>query len=155
MFPETEKTSHFKNRKESLALDVPKIDTLSFSYSDQTDFRNQSPTPATLTVKLLSLQMTVFTYSRNSGNKRTAVYALPKFRKSCRPAERILQYKGLLPAPLIPHKKIIALSGCPHLFTLYTITTTAISFPAIRKIKIALPFHQVEVSLPKMAYTTI
>jgi hypothetical protein len=28
-------------------------DTLSFSYSDQTDFRNQSPTPATLTVKLL------------------------------------------------------------------------------------------------------
>jgi hypothetical protein len=25
MFPETEKTSHFKNRKESLALDVPKI----------------------------------------------------------------------------------------------------------------------------------
>jgi hypothetical protein len=113
------KDLHFKNRKKSLALDVPKIDTLSFSYSNQTDFRNQSPTPATLTVKLLSLQMTVFTYSRNSGNKRTAVYALPKFRKSCRPAERILQYKGLITgATYLPHK-IIALATakcCPHLF---------------------------------------
>jgi hypothetical protein len=28
MFPETERLTHFKNRKESLALDVPKIDTL-------------------------------------------------------------------------------------------------------------------------------
>jgi hypothetical protein len=34
--------THFKNRKESLALDVPKIDTLSFSYSDQTDFRKST-----------------------------------------------------------------------------------------------------------------
>jgi hypothetical protein len=32
MFPETEKTTHFKNRKESLALDVPKIDTLPFLF---------------------------------------------------------------------------------------------------------------------------
>jgi hypothetical protein len=103
MFPETEKTYTFY-RKESLALDVPKIDT--FLSLHQTDFRNQSPTPATLTVKLLSLQMTVFTYSRNSGNKRTAVYALPKIREIVA-AERILQYKSLLPAPLMSHKKLL------------------------------------------------
>jgi hypothetical protein len=80
--------------------------------------------------------MTVFTYSRNSGNKKNGCVRVTKNSgKSCRPAERILQYKGLITGAILPHKKIIALSGyskMPYLF-FYTITTTAISFPAIRK----------------------
>jgi hypothetical protein len=59
--------SYLRIEKRSLALDVPKIDTLSFSYSDQTDFRKSKPA---LTVKLLSLLMTVFICLRNSGNKK-------------------------------------------------------------------------------------
>jgi hypothetical protein len=42
--------------------------------------------------------------------------------KSCRPAERILQYKGLLPAPLICHTKKIALlqqNAVPIYLSLY------------------------------------
>jgi hypothetical protein len=97
--------THFKNRKESLALDVPKIDTLSFSYSDQTDFRKST---RNFDCEAFVVQMTVFTYSRNSGNKKERLYALPKFRKSCRPAERILQYKGLITgATYVPHKKLL------------------------------------------------
>jgi hypothetical protein len=83
--------------------------------------------------------MTVFTYSRNSGNKKERLCThYQKFGKSCRPAERILQYKGLITgATYLPHKKIIALSGYSKMLSpfiyLYTITTTAISFPAIRE----------------------
>jgi hypothetical protein len=104
--------------------------------------------------------MTVFTYSRNSGNKKERLCTrYQKFRKSCRPAERILQYKGLITgATYLPHKKIIALSGyskCPHLFTLYDYNNSNFFSGNKRKIKIALPFHQVEGIATKMAYTTI
>jgi hypothetical protein len=78
--------------------------------------------------------------------KRTAVYALPKFRKSC-PAERILQYKRLITGPLIcSHKKIIALSGynVPIYLSLYDYNNSNFFSGNKRKIKIALPFHQVE-----------
>jgi hypothetical protein len=114
MFPETEKTYTFKNRKESLALDVPKIDTLSFSYSDQTDFRNQSPTPATLTVKLLS-DDSIYLFTKQWKQKRTAVYALPKIPKSCRPAESY-NIKGLFITTAT--KKLLSATAkcCPHLF---------------------------------------
>jgi hypothetical protein len=86
-------------------------------------------------VKLLSLQMTVFTYSRNSGNKRTAVYALPKIPEIMS-AERILQYKGLITGALSATQKNYCLGDSKMLspfIYLYTITTTAISFPAIRE----------------------
>jgi hypothetical protein len=60
-----------------------------------------------------------------------------KFWKSCRPAERILQYKSFITGATYVPQKIIALSGysktlSPFIY-LYTITTTAISFPAIRE----------------------
>jgi hypothetical protein len=93
--------------------------------------------------------MTVFTYSRNSGNKKERLCT--RYQNSGNHVAQLKEsynIKGLLPAPLMSHTKNYCLSGyskrCPHLFIFYTITTTAISFPAIRKIKIALPFHQVE-----------
>jgi hypothetical protein len=72
-------------------------------------------------VKLLSLQMTVFTYSRNSGNKKERLCTrYQKFRKSCRPAERILQYKRLITG-LSATQKIIALrqNAVPIYLSLY------------------------------------
>jgi hypothetical protein len=106
MFPETEKTSHFKNRKESLALDVPKIDTLLFPILIRPTSESKANTK-TLTEAFVVADDSIYLFTKQWKQKRTAVYALPKFRKSCRPAERILQYKGLLPAPFCHTKKLL------------------------------------------------
>jgi hypothetical protein len=104
--------------------------------------------------------MTVFTYSRNSETKKERLCThYQKFRKSCRPAERILQYKGLITGATYLHtKKIIALSGYSKMLSpfiyLYTITTTAISFPAIRE-RLNASVSSVEGIATKMACTTI
>jgi hypothetical protein len=104
--------------------------------------------------------MTVFTYSRNSGNKKERLCThYQKFGKSCRPAERILQYKGLITgATYVPHKKIIALSGAtanavPIYLSLYDYNSNFFSGNK-RKIKIA-PVSSVEAIATKMACTTI
>jgi hypothetical protein len=141
MFPETEKTSHFKNRKESLALDVPKIDTLSFSYY-QTDFRKSKPNTSNFDCEAFVVaDDSIYLFTKQWKQKRTAVYALPKI-----PGNHVAQLKesynikGLLPAPLICHK-IIALSGSKMLlFILYDYNNS--SFPARERLNCA--FHQVE-----------
>jgi hypothetical protein len=81
-----------------------------------------------------------------------------KFRKSCRPAERILQYKGLITGALSATQKNYCLGDSKMLspfIYLYTITTTAISFPAIRE-RLKLRFRFIKWRYrTKMAYTTI
>jgi hypothetical protein len=80
--------------------------------------------------------MTVFTYSRNSGNKKNGCVRVTK-----NSGNHVAQLKEsynikATGATYLPHKKIIALSGYSKMLSpfiyLYTITTTAISFPAIR-----------------------
>jgi hypothetical protein len=78
------------------------------------------------------------------------VYALPKI-----PGNHVAQLKesynikGLITATYLPHKKKL-LSGyskcCPHF---YLLRLQQQQLFRQRKIKIALPFHQVEVSLPR------
>jgi hypothetical protein len=80
------KDFHILRIEESLALDVPKIDTLSFSYSE-TDFRKSKPNTSNFDCEALSLQMTVFTYSRNSGNKKERLCTrYQKFREIMSPS---------------------------------------------------------------------
>jgi hypothetical protein len=109
-------------------------------------------------VKLLSLQMTVFTYSRNSGNKKERLCTLPKIRNHVAQLKESYNIKGLLPAPLICHtKNIIALAATanavPIYLSLYDYNNSNFFSGNKRKIKIALPFHQVEGIATKMAYT--
>jgi hypothetical protein len=89
------------------------------------------------------------------------VYALPKI-----PGNHVAQLKesynikGLLPAPLICHTKNYCFKRLQQnavpIYFIYTITTTAISFPAIReRLKLRFRFIKWRVSLPTMAYTTI
>jgi hypothetical protein len=103
--------------------------------------------------------MTVFTYSRNSGNKKNGCVRVTKNSGNhvaqLKESYNIKAYRRHLSAK----KKIIALSGYSKMLSpfiyLYTITTTAISFPAIRGLKLRFRFIKWRVSLPTMAYTTI
>jgi hypothetical protein len=138
--------------KKSLALDVPKIDTLSFSYSDQIDFRKSKPNTTNFDCEAFVVaDDSIYLFTKQWKQKRTAVYALPKI-----PGNHIAQLKesynikGLITgATYVPHKKIIALSGysktlSPFIYLLYDYNSRNFFSGNKRKITISLPFHQVE-----------
>jgi hypothetical protein len=99
--------------------------------------------------------MTVFTYSRNSGNKKERLCTLPKI-----PGNHVAQLKesynikGLLPAPLICHtKNIIALAATanavPIYLSLYDYNNSNFFSGNKRKIKLRFRFIKWRVSLPR------
>jgi len=138
--------------KESLALDVQKIDTLSFSYSNQTGFsKSKSNTTNFDCEAFVVADDSIYLFTKQWQAKRTAVYALPKI-----PGNHVAQLKesynvkGLITgATYVPHKKIIALCGysntlSPFIYLLYDYNKSGVFSGNKRKIKIALPFHQIE-----------
>jgi hypothetical protein len=138
--------------KESLGLDVQKIDTLSFSYSDQTDFRTLKPNTTNFDCEaLIVLDDSIYLFTKQWKQKRTAVYAVAKT-----PGNHVAQYKesynikGLITgATYVQHEKVIALTGyskrlSPFIYLLYDYNNSNFFSGNKRKIKIALPFHQVE-----------
>jgi hypothetical protein len=138
--------------KESLALDVQKIDTLSFSYSDQTDFRKSKSNTTNFDCEaFVVVDDSIYLFTKQWKQKKTAVYAFSKM-----PGNQVAQLKesynikGLITgATYVAHKKIIALSGyskrlSPFIYLLYDYNNSSFFSGNKRKIKIALPFHQVE-----------
>lgn len=138
--------------KESLAQDTQKTDTLSFSYSDQTDFRKSKSNTTNFDCEAFVVaDDSIYLFTKQWKHKRTAVYALPKI-----PGIHVAQLKesynvkGLITgATYVPHKKIIALCGysntlSPFIYLLYDYDNNGFFSGNKRKIKIALPFHQVE-----------
>jgi hypothetical protein len=138
--------------KESLAQNVQKIDTLSFSYSDQTDFRKSKSNTTDFDCEaFVVLDDSIYLFTKQWKQKKTAVYALPKT-----PGNHVAQLKesynikGLITgATYVQDKKIIALSGyskrlSPFIYLLYDYNNSNFFSGNKRKIKIALPFHQVE-----------
>jgi hypothetical protein len=138
--------------KKSFLSNVPLIDTISFSYADQTDFAKQPANSTDFDCEaFVVLQDSIYLFTKQWKQKGTAVYALPKI-----PGNHIAQLKesynikGLITgATYVPHKNTIALSGyskalSPFICLLYDYKKTDFFSGNRRKIKIALPFHQIE-----------
>jgi hypothetical protein len=138
--------------KESLRLNTPKIDTLSFSYSNQTDFRKLKSNTTNFDCEAFVVANdSIYLFTKQWKQKRTAVYVLPKT-----PGNHVAQLresyniKGLITgATYLPHKQIIALSGysktlSPFIYLLYDYNNSNFFSGNKRKIKIALPFNQME-----------
>jgi hypothetical protein len=138
--------------KQSLSSNVSKIDTLSFSYSDQTDFRKLKSNTTNFDCEaFIVTDDSIYLFTKQWKRKRTTIYTLPKT-----PGNHVAQLKesynikGLITgATYIPHKKIIALSGysktlSPFIYLLYDYNNSNFFSGNKRKIKIALPFHQIE-----------
>jgi hypothetical protein len=131
------KDLHLRIEKESLALDVPKIDTLSFSYSDQTDFRKSKPNTSNFDCEAFVVaDDSIYLFTKQWKQKRTAVYVTKNSGNHVAQLKESYNIKAYYRRHLCT-QKIIALSGysktlSPFIY-LYTITTTAISFPAIKK----------------------
>lgn len=139
-------------KKESLAENPQKIDTISFSYSDQTDFRKAKSNTTNFDCEaFIVTDDSIYLFTKQWKRKSTTVYALPKT-----PGNHVAQLKesynvkGLITgATYVPSKKIIVLSGysktvSPFIYLLYDYNKSGFFTANKRKIRIALPFHQIE-----------
>jgi hypothetical protein len=142
----------FRIEKKSVLMNVPIIDTISFSYSKQTDFEVQKANTTDFDCEaFVVLRDSIYLFTKQWTAEKTTVYCLPK-----NPGTHIAQIKetldvqGLITgATTLPTKKGIVLCGYskmlqPFVYLLYDYKNNDFSTGNKRKIKIALPFHQIE-----------
>lgn len=138
--------------KKSFLLNQPVVDTISFFYSNQTDFtlKKSNTTDFDCEAFVVS-QDSIYLFTKQWSQKKTNIYVLPKQPGNhIAQLKKTLNVKGLITgATLLASKKEIVLCGYtkklkPFLYLLYDYTNTNFSIANHRKIKLALPFHQVE-----------
>jgi hypothetical protein len=138
--------------KQSLSQHNPKIDTLSFSYSNQTDFTSSKSNKTNFDCEAFIVSGdSIYLFTKEWKEKRTSVYAVPKL-----PGQYIAQLKGsynvkglITAATYLAEKKLLVLAGyskslSPFLYLFYDYNDSNFFSGNKRKIKIALPFHQME-----------
>jgi len=141
-----------KIEKKSFLSNNPKIDTISFSYSNQTNFiENKVNTTNFDCEAFIVTQSNIYLFTKQWQQNKTGVYVLPK-----NPGTHIAQLKetinveGLITgATYLSSKKLIVLCGYsktmqPFLYLLYDYTKSDFLSGNKRKISISLPFHQIE-----------
>lgn len=138
--------------KKSFLTNNPVIDTISFSYSNQTDFniQNENSTDFDCEAFIVSKD-SLYLFTKQWSQKKTAVYVLPKVPgKYVAKLKEIIDVDGLITgATLLASGKGIVLCGYsrmlqPFLYLLYGNKNNDFSDGNKRKIKLSLPFHQIE-----------
>ncbi|MBF2707818.1 T9SS C-terminal target domain-containing protein [Flavobacterium soyangense] len=138
--------------KNSFLLHQPVIDTISFSYSNQTDFSVQKQNTTNFDCEAFIIsQDSIYLFTKQWHQEKTSVYMLSKT-----PGNHIailketIDVKGLITgAAKLASKNEIILCGYskilkPFLFLLYDYKKNNFSSGNKRKIILSLPFHQIE-----------
>ncbi len=137
--------------KKSFLMNQPVIDTISFSYSNQTDFTIQKPNTTDFDCEAFVVsQDSIYLYSKQWSQNKTNVYVFPKT-----PGKHIAQLKekltvdGLVTGATLTPKNEIVLCGYtktlhPFLYLISNLKDFNFSVANKRKIKLALPLHQIE-----------
>ncbi|SHG11763.1 hypothetical protein SAMN05443549_102105 [Flavobacterium fluvii] len=138
--------------KKSFLLNKPVIDTISFSYSNQTDFSLQEANSTDFDCEAFVVSKdSIYLFTKQWNQNKSSIYVLPKI-----PGNHIAQLKetlnveGLITgATLLGSGKGIVLSGYsemlqPFLYLLYNYKNNDFSTGNQRKIGLSFPFHQIE-----------
>jgi hypothetical protein len=138
--------------KKSFLENAPIIDSIEFRYKNQTDFSPQKSNTTNFDCEaFVVLQDSIYLFTKEWSSNKTSVYRLPKT-----PGNYLANYKesinvkGLITAAtLLPSRKGIVLTGytkkyTTFLYLLYDYKNTDFSTGNQRKIKLKLPFHQIE-----------
>jgi len=138
--------------KLSLKENNPRLDTISFNYSNQVDFiRKKANTTDFDCEAFIVSKDSIYLFTKQWTGKKTAVYVLPKV-----PGTYTAQFKseldtnGLITgATYLEEKKLLVLCGYskqlkPFLYLLYDFKNNDLFSGNKRKIALALPYHQVE-----------
>ncbi|MBE0391309.1 T9SS C-terminal target domain-containing protein [Flavobacterium sp. PL002] len=139
-------------KKNTLESTSPKIDTISFKYSNQKDFAALKANNTNFDCEaFIVMKDSIYLFTKQWKDSKTSVYALPKT-----PGNYIAQFKetyrvkGLITgATYSPEQQTIALCGYsktlqPFIYLLYNYNEGNFFSGNKRKIKLKLPFHQVE-----------
>ena len=141
----------FRISKNSLLNELPVIDLIEFSYSDQSDFTSDEGNTDFDCEAFVASNDSLYLFTKQWVSNKTSVYSLSK-----NPGNYIAKLRstfdvgGLITgAVYLESKKIIALSGYsntldPFIYLLYDFKDHDFFSGNKRKIEISLPFHQVE-----------
>jgi hypothetical protein len=138
--------------KKSFLSNKPVIDTIFFSYSNQKDFSLQKENTTNFDCEAFVVSRdSIYLFAKQWSQKKTSVYVLPKIPgKYTAKLKETLDVSGLITgATLLSSGKGIVLCGYsrmlqPFLYLLYDYKNNDFSAGNKRKIKLSLPFHQIE-----------
>ncbi len=141
-----------KISKNSILQNSPAIETINFSYSDQTDFTPTGTNNTDFDCEAFIVSSdSIYLFTKQYISNQTSVYSLPK-TPGTYTAKLLSAYdvEGLITgAAYLESKKLIVLCGYntllePFLFLLYDFNAPEYFGGNKREITIPLPFHQVE-----------
>lgn len=138
--------------KKSFLLNKPVIDTISFSYSNQTDFGIQKENSTNFDCEAFIVSRdSIYLFAKQWSQKKTSIYVLPKIPGNySAKLKETLDVSGLITgSALLNSGKGIVLCGYsgmlqPFLYLLYDYKNNDFLTGNKRKIKLSLPFHQIE-----------
>lgn len=141
----------YKIAKEAL-FESPKIETITFTYPNQTDFSKQNKNSTNFDCEaMIATDNELLLFTKQWHSKQTTVYRLTK-SNGIHTAEILatLNVKGLITgATYYPEKNLIALCGYskklkPFIYLIFDLNNLDFQKANQRKIQLKLPFHQVE-----------
>ncbi|MBC7846377.1 MAG: T9SS C-terminal target domain-containing protein [Flavobacterium sp.] len=138
--------------KKSFLLNQPVVDMISFSYSNQTDFTPKKSNTADFDCEAFVVsQDSIYMFTKQWRQNKTSVYVLPKMPGNyVAQLKETLNVEGLITgATLLTSDKGIVLCGYtktlhPFLYLISDLKNFAFSMANQRRIKISMPFHQIE-----------
>lgn len=138
--------------KKSFSQQSQKIDTLSFSYSNQTDFTKTKSNATNFDCEAFIVSGdNIYLFTKQWKQKRTSVYVIPKIPgKHVAKLKESYNVEGLITAATyLPDKKLLVLAGysrflSPFIYLFYDYNDSGFFSGNKRKINISLPFYQME-----------
>jgi len=141
-----------KIEKRSLFENNVKIDTIAFSFENQNNFDKQKSNRTNFDCEtILATRDSLYILTKEWSSKQTRMYVLPKIKGNYQAKYKSsLNVKGLITGgTILENEKLIVLCGyskklMPFLYLLYDYKDNDFFSGNKRKIKLALPFHQIE-----------
>ena len=137
--------------KKSFLLDQPVIDTIAFSYSNQTDFSVQKPNSTDFDCEAFVVsQDSIYLFSKQWSQNKSSIYVLPKTPGTyVAQLKETLNVEGLVTGATLTPKNEIVLCGYTKklrtfLYLISDLKNFNFQVANQRKIKLSLPFHQIE-----------
>ncbi|OXA77562.1 hypothetical protein SAMN05444397_102560 [Flavobacterium aquidurense] len=141
-----------KIEKKSFLAEKPVIETISFSYSDQTDLTPQKPNTTNFDCEAFIVSKdSIYLFTKQWHSSKTSIYVLPnQSGNHIAQFKKTLDTKGLVTgATYLEAKKLIVLCGYskfgkPFLYLLYDFKNSDFLSGNKRRIDLQLSFHQIE-----------
>lgn len=141
-----------KISKISFLADQPVIETINFSYSDQTDFTPAGSNQTDFDCEAFIVSSdSIYLFTKQWTGLKTSVYSLPKIAGThIAKKGSTFNVDGLVTgATYLESKRLIVLSGYssalePFVYLLYDFNNSGFFSGNKRKLSVSLPFHQLE-----------